>query len=210
MATNDKKDTTVRVTDLPGELTEQGRNVWLAGLGALATVSDEGAKLFDSLVQRGSQAEKESAEQFEEATSELTKRQREAVELARERSAEASGTISKALADALERFGVPTRQEVTRLSDKVDTLARKVDRLTEALDDDAAATVSGEATAYAVAPHDDGWAVRKEDAEQAISVHDTKKEAREKGRTLAQDHQPSRLTVRKKDGSVQKTFSYGD
>ena len=44
---------------LQDELTEQGHKVWLAGLGALATVEEEGTKLFNRLVDRGQEFEEE-------------------------------------------------------------------------------------------------------------------------------------------------------
>ena len=46
-----------RVVKLPREMADsvgtRGREVWLAGLGALATVEEEGTQLFTSLVKQG-------------------------------------------------------------------------------------------------------------------------------------------------------------
>jgi len=57
MTTQKKTSTISRSEALQEELTKRGRNVWLAGLGALATVESEGNKLFRWLVERGEKFE---------------------------------------------------------------------------------------------------------------------------------------------------------
>ena len=68
MSTTTKNSTIFRLGDLPKELagrvvklpkeiaegvTTRGRDVWLAGLGALATVEDQGSAFYQSLVKQG-------------------------------------------------------------------------------------------------------------------------------------------------------------
>lgn len=64
-------------------------------------------------------------------------------------------------------------------------------------------------TSYHVVPHDDGWAVKKEGAKRATSVHGKKDEAVKKARALAKNQKPSQILVHKKDGTIQDEFSYG-
>ncbi|MDX1746255.1 MAG: DUF2188 domain-containing protein [Halobacteriales archaeon] len=57
-------------------------------------------------------------------------------------------------------------------------------------------------------PSEEGWEVRREGAEEPESVHGTKDEGLGVARELAHSHEPSRLVVHRKDGSVQDVFSY--
>ena len=63
-------------------------------------------------------------------------------------------------------------------------------------------------TLFTVAPHPDGWAVRREGAERALSVHATKKEATLAGRQAAKAAAPSRLTLHRVDDSPGEVIEY--
>lgn len=134
----DQKSTSEQES-LQTELTQRGREVWLAGLGALATVEQEGSKLYTQLVDRGKEFESDRREDIEEAREELTETAREQSEEALSQLEEAGEETQSLLLDtvnaALERFGVPTRTEVDRLSDRVETLSDQVDDLARALSD---------------------------------------------------------------------------
>lgn len=62
---------------------------------------------------------------------------------------------------------------------------------------------------FYVSPHDDGWCVKRAKGERASSVHDTKEEAVEAGRTLAQNNEPSSLYIQRKDGTMEEERTYG-
>jgi len=134
---------------LQEELTKRGREVWLAGLGALATVEEEGTKLFGQLVDRGKEFESERREEIEEVREEVTEtareQRREALEQLEEAGEETQSLLLDSVHAALERFGVPTRSEVDRLSDKVDTLSQQVDELSRALSEQVESTDGSEA-----------------------------------------------------------------
>lgn len=121
---------------LQDELTERGRDVWLAGLGALATVEEEGTKLFNRLVDRGQTFEEERRHELEEATEKVREQGDEALTQIEEAGEETQSMISESVNSALERFGVPTRKEVDELASKVDRLSRQVEELTETLSED--------------------------------------------------------------------------
>jgi poly(hydroxyalkanoate) granule-associated protein len=134
---------------LQEELTKRGREVWLAGLGALATVEEEGTRLFGQLVDRGKEFESERRKEIEEVREEVTETAREQRDEALEQIEEAGEETQSLLLDtvhaALERFGVPTRSEVDRLSAKVDTLSQQVDALSAALSEQTDAADGSEA-----------------------------------------------------------------
>lgn len=118
---------------LQNELTKRGRNVWLAGLGALATVEEQGNKLFRRLVERGKDFESERREELKAASKKARKQRDEALAQIEEASEETQSLLMDTMNTALERFGVPTRNEVDRLSKKVETLSDQVDTLSETL-----------------------------------------------------------------------------
>jgi poly(hydroxyalkanoate) granule-associated protein len=120
--------------DMQKELADRGRDVWLAGLGALATVEEEGSKLFARLVERGKEYEDMSAKQVKELTERVSKQQKTAIEQAEETTVAAQSAMANTVDKALERFGVPTRSEVNDLSKKVDLLSRQIDKLSKNLE----------------------------------------------------------------------------
>ncbi|MFB6099096.1 MAG: phasin family protein [Salinibacter sp.] len=122
--------------NLQEELTERGREVWLAGLGALATVEEEGTKLFNRLVDRGQQFEEERRHELEEAKETVREQSDEALEQLEEAGEETQSMLAESVNSALDRFGVPTRKEVDDLADKVDHLSRQVEELAESLSED--------------------------------------------------------------------------
>jgi poly(hydroxyalkanoate) granule-associated protein len=122
-----------RTETLQTELTRRGRDVWLAGLGALATVEEEGNKLFTRLVERGEQFEEERREELEAATEKAREQRDEALAQIEEAGEETQSLLLDTVNTALERFGVPTRNEVDRLSKKVETLSKQVDDLSKTL-----------------------------------------------------------------------------
>lgn len=61
---------------------------------------------------------------------------------------------------------------------------------------------------YHVTPHAQGWAVQREGADRASSVHDTQAQAIEAGRALAQNQQ-TELVIHGRDGRIRDSDSYG-
>jgi uncharacterized protein YdaT len=60
-----------------------------------------------------------------------------------------------------------------------------------------------------VVPHEDGWATKKEKAERAGGVYDTKAQALEQAREQARRERVE-VVIHKKDGSIQDSDSYGN
>lgn len=65
-------------------------------------------------------------------------------------------------------------------------------------------------TLYMVQPakHEDGWEVRKQDADRASKVENTKSEALDAGRDIAHNESPSELLIRLRTGEFQVVRSY--
>ncbi len=63
---------------------------------------------------------------------------------------------------------------------------------------------------YHVTPHvGGGWQVRREGAERASSVHDTQREALDRGRELARQERVE-LVIHRRDGQIRDSDSYGN
>lgn len=193
-----------RVTTLPKDVASRGRDVWLAGLGALALAEEEGSNLYQNLVQqgeklveRGEKMEETGKKRIESVRDDVTTRQRKVTGTVEEQ-------VYEPLLTALKRFGVPTRAEVQELSSSVDALTRRVNTLIEKLGDRAAL----ERTVYAVEAAEEGWEVRRLGQEAPVGKHATKDEALEDARSLANENAPSQLVIYRKDGSVQDTLTY--
>ena len=122
-----------RMDDIQKELSDRGRDVWLAGLGALATVEEEGSKLYQRLIERGKTYERTSTEQIKQLSDRMSEEKEKAVDRAEETAFEAQSALSETMDKALERFGVPTQKEVSDLSEKVDTLSAQIEKLSESL-----------------------------------------------------------------------------
>lgn len=219
MATKTQKNTDmIRLGALTEELSERGRDVWLAGLGALVMAEEESSKLYNTVLERGKKLGDDSVSLFDD----LVKRGREMEQEGLKRIDDTVGEVSDTqkkytqkytqqleniFENVLERFGVPTRAEVKELSGKVNALSAKVDALVKVLDKNGEA-VTAERTTYHVVPREEGWAITKEGAARATSLHDTKSDAVDAARELAKEQVPSTLVIHKKDGTIQDTNSY--
>jgi poly(hydroxyalkanoate) granule-associated protein len=103
-----------------GKLLAAGRSLWLAGLGAMAEVEEEGRELFDRLVERGRPIEK---------------RQKKTAEAVAQRARKTAREVGKLLGDTvvyegrgmLKRLHVMTREDVKVLSARLETLSKKID-----------------------------------------------------------------------------------
>ena len=194
-----------RVVKLPKEIadgvTTRGREVWLAGLGALATVEQEGTALYDSLVKQG-ETLVQRGETLEKRGKVRIGALREDVGARREQMVEkVETTVYDPMVEALQKLGVPTRAEVQKLSAQVESLADRVMHLIAKLE-------RAQVAVYSVVAREEGWAIEKQGADRAVSVHATKEEALDRARELAGQHRPSELVVHRKDGTVQDTVVY--
>jgi len=115
--------------NLQDELMESAHRIWLAGLGALAAAEEEGSKVFSKLVERGKDVEAKGKEQAAGAKEQF----KSTVENVKGQAADAwsglSDKLDEKLTAALHRLGVPTREEIRSLTQKIEELNAKVDQL---------------------------------------------------------------------------------
>jgi len=97
-----------------------GRNLWLAGVGAVAEVTEGGMGVFDHLVERGRPVEQKQKQMVAAVTDRATRTVREAQRLVED-------TVEFESRGVLKRLNVMTREDVKILSARIETLSKKVD-----------------------------------------------------------------------------------
>jgi poly(hydroxyalkanoate) granule-associated protein len=107
------------------DIKESVHRIWLAGLGALAAAEEEGSKLFSRLVDRGRDVETKGKVEVEKVKAEVDKMKTKA-ESAFENWGE---KFDEKLTAALHRLGVPTRDEIRNLTQRVEELNAKIEQL---------------------------------------------------------------------------------
>jgi poly(hydroxyalkanoate) granule-associated protein len=105
------------------EVKEAANKIWLAGLGALAAVGEEGQKLFETLVSRGEEMESRGKKGVAEAKVKLE----QAKQAATGAWNQLENVIDDKVAAALNGVGVPTRDEIRSLSQRIADLTAKVE-----------------------------------------------------------------------------------
>lgn len=128
-----KKSETTKVKekgkDLVGDVKASAHKVWLAGLGALAVTEEEGAKFFKRLVERGEAFEERNRERFGKVRESVEEGVRDVRSEAEGLWERLSGSFDDKVADALHRLGIPGREEIHKLTRRVEQLTQKVDEL---------------------------------------------------------------------------------
>ncbi len=107
------------------DMRDSAHKIWLAGLGALAKAEEEGTKVFHSLVEAGEQFEARGKKRFKLVKGKMD----EAREVAESQFEKLGDTFDNKVASAVQRLGVPSRDEIQRLTKRVEELTAKVDKL---------------------------------------------------------------------------------
>ncbi len=114
-----------KMTDLQKEVKDSASKIWLAGLGALSLASEEGNKLFKTLVEKG-----EDFDSREKPPVEAVKKTVGGVqEMAGDVWSRFEESFNTKVAVALQKLGVPTREEIHNLAERVDALTDAIGKL---------------------------------------------------------------------------------
>lgn len=113
---------------------ETARNVWFAGLGALAKAQAEGSKAFEALVSEGIAMQRKTQamarEQLAEAAQRIEELTAGASSAATGRWDKLEGIFEDRVARAMSRLGFPQAEELAQLSARLDALEQRLDRAT--------------------------------------------------------------------------------
>ena len=100
------------------------REIWLAGLGVLSAVEEEGVKLYNRFVEKG--------EELVEKGKEFEKKDKE--KGVSSKIGETAKFVEDKLKSAVERIDISSRNEMNELNDKVDKLTDAVAALAKKID----------------------------------------------------------------------------
>lgn len=127
MAKTKSEKTKKSAKELQEEVLDSAHEVWLAGLGALSKAQDEGGKFFRTLVERGKELEGKGREKAGEVKEKVGERMEEARKEARTRGEGLSKMVDERVSSMLERLGVPSRDEIQTLTERVEALNRRIE-----------------------------------------------------------------------------------
>ncbi len=125
-------DVQAQAEKLSRTLSESAQQIWLAGVGAFGRAQAEGTKLFEGLVKEGLNLE-QTARKFADSRTHVVRDVVEnRVDQARERATDTWDRLEKVFEDrvqrALTKLGVPGRDDLADLSDRVEELTAELRR----------------------------------------------------------------------------------
>lgn len=116
--------------DAQGKLLESAQQIWMAGLGAFSRAQDQSSKLFDALIREGQTIESKTRHFATGKAGGVRDKVENTVSNVKERAADTWDRLEKVFEDrvsrALTRLGVPGREEMQALVDRVEQLNRSV------------------------------------------------------------------------------------
>lgn len=115
--------------DFQSEVKDSAHKIWLAGLGALAAAEEEGSKLFKNLVERGEGFESKGRERYGDVKSSVGDAAEQAKDRVESTWDKVEGRLDEAVTGALGRLGVPSRDEIATLTQRVEELTAVVEQL---------------------------------------------------------------------------------
>ena len=124
-------------TNIAAPVVDSAREIWLAGLGAFSVAQSEGGKmieqgnkLFEKLVSEGVKLEKKTRNVAETTVGDIRGEVESKVGAVRKQAVDnwdkLESIFENRVARVLGQLGVPTADEVNKLSARVQTLSRKV------------------------------------------------------------------------------------
>jgi len=125
-------DLQAQAEKLSKTLSESAQQIWLAGVGAFGRAQAEGTKLFEGLVKEGLNLEQTARRFAGNRTNVVRDVVENRVDQARERATDTWDRLEKVFEDrvqrALTKLGVPGRDDLADLSDRVEELTAELRR----------------------------------------------------------------------------------
>lgn len=125
-----RKQSAAQAEQVTRTLSETAQQVWLAGVGAFSRAQNEGTKLFENLIKEGLKLE-QNALKFAGGRADVVRGAVEStVGQARDRATDTWDRLEKVFEDrvqrALTKLGVPSREDLAELTEKVDMLTAEL------------------------------------------------------------------------------------
>jgi poly(hydroxyalkanoate) granule-associated protein len=121
-----------RAQQLSHSLVESAQQIWMAGVGAFNRAQGEGSKLFEALVSEGMTIEKHTRKLATGRVDAVRDAVEDRVAGARARATDSWDRLEKVFEDrvqrALNKLGIPGREEVVGLNARIDALTAQIRR----------------------------------------------------------------------------------
>ena len=123
-------DLQAKAEHLSRSLVESAQQIWMAGVGAFTRAQGEGSKLFDALVSEGMNIEKTTRKLATGKVDAVRDAMEDSVGAVRGRASDTWDRLEKVFEDrvqrALNRLGIPGREELAELISRVDALTAQL------------------------------------------------------------------------------------
>ena len=126
---NTREQLSQRVNQMGADVKEAGRNMWLAGLGAVSTIDERRRDVVSDLVSRGEKMDPKVDLDLMKPVAEVTERVTEATERVKTLGGKVERKVEDGMSQTLNRLGIPARGDVQELIKRVELLTLKVDAL---------------------------------------------------------------------------------
>ncbi len=135
MVTHEKtKKNGSMVNQIQEDVVERSRDIWFAGLGAFATIEEEGTKFFNNLVEKGKEREEKGKKRLEGISKDIEDKRDDLRKEWNSRMEDTLKMLEEKFEGVLDRMGIPTRKEVQELINKVDKLSDRVSTLSKKME----------------------------------------------------------------------------
>jgi poly(hydroxyalkanoate) granule-associated protein len=121
------------VTKTAETVNETARDIWLAGLGVFSRAQNESTKMFDGLVKEGEAFEKKARKDVDSRVVNLRESLESRFKGARGKTTsqihKLENVFEERVANVLARLGIPTSNDIQKLSKRVELLSKEVKAL---------------------------------------------------------------------------------
>ncbi|MCB1565931.1 MAG: phasin family protein, partial [Xanthomonadales bacterium] len=122
-----------KLEDVSRSIVDSAQQIWQAGMGAFNRAQAEGSKLFEALVREGATLEQKTRKMATGKVDVVREAVETRVDQARERATDTWDRLEKVFEDrvqrALNKLGVPGREEIQSLTDRIEVLTDAVRKL---------------------------------------------------------------------------------
>ena len=126
-------DLQAKAEQMSRSIVDSAQQIWMAGMGAFNRAQGEGSKLFEALVREGMSIEHSTRRMANGRVDAVRDAVEDRVGVVRERAVDTWDRLEKVFEDrvqrALNRLGVPAREDLTELNGRVEELNAQLRRL---------------------------------------------------------------------------------
>jgi poly(hydroxyalkanoate) granule-associated protein len=128
-------DLQAKAEQMSRSIVDSAQQIWMAGVGAFTRAQGEGSKLFEALVKEGMTIEKSTRQLATGKVDAVRDAVEDRVGVVRERAVDTWDRLEKVFEDrvqrALNRLGVPSREDLSDLSGRVNELNGELRKLSK-------------------------------------------------------------------------------